>query len=201
MHNMYTMHARTVSTHIDSDVVIQIPGKLSERDQDGQLPLNLALMQRHEGICNTLISHKCDLNVADSKGKTMLHLAIIRGDSFAASFLVKNGANTNQTINTTNETALHLISSYSPSLALSSMPTGGQTSWPSEHMAHIASLLLEYGSNPDAQDCFGNTALHRAVQSKNEEVFNVLLNHSRYSVCVSVSVCNMCTLFTMVLLL
>lgn len=118
----------------------------------------------------------------------MLHLAIIRGDSFAASFLIKNGANTNQTINTTNETPLHLISSYSPSRALSDMPSGGKTSWPSDHMAQVASLLLEYGANPDAQDCFGNTAMHRAVQSKNEEVFNVLLNHDRY-VCICMHLC------------
>lgn len=158
---------------------LQIPAKLSERDQDGQLPLNLALIQRHESICSTLVTHRCDLNVADSDGRTMLHLAIIRGDSFAASFLIKNGANTNQMINTTNETPLHLISSYSPSRGLSDMSSGGNSSWPSEHMAQVASLLLEYGANADAQDCFGNTAMHRAVQSKNEEVFNVLLNHDR----------------------
>ena len=157
----------------------QIPAKLSERDQDGQLPLNLALIQRHESICTTLVTHKCDINVADTEGRSMLHLAIIRGDSFAATFLIKNGANTNQTINTTNETPLHLISSYSPSRALSDLPSGGKSSWPSDHMAQVASLLLEYGANADAQDCFGNTAMHRAVQSKNEEVFNVLLNHDR----------------------
>lgn len=160
-------------------LLIQIPAKLSERDQDGQLPLNLALIERHESICTTLVTHKCDLNVTDADGRTMLHLAIIRGDSFASSFLIKNGANTNQAINTTNETPLHLISSYSPSLALSNMPSGGKSPWPTEHMAQVASLLLEYGSNADAQDCFGNTPMHRAIQSKNEEVFNVLLNHDR----------------------
>ena len=47
-------------------------------------------------------------------------------------------------------------------------------------MAQVAGLLLEYGANADAQDCFGNTALHRAVQSRNEEVFNVLLSHDRF---------------------
>ena len=67
------------------------------------------------------------------------------------------------------------------------MSSGGNSSWPSEHMAQVASLLLEYGANADAQDCFGNTAMHRAVQSKNEEVFNVLLNHDRF---VHLYMCN-----------
>jgi len=61
------------------------------------------------------------LNVTDADGQTMLHLAVIRGGSFATSFLIKNSANTNQAINTTNETLLHLIALYSPLLSLSNI--------------------------------------------------------------------------------
>lgn len=49
--------------------------------------------------------------------------------------------------------------------------------WPSESMAQIASLLLEYHANPDAQDCAGYTPLQRAIECKNEEVFTILLTN------------------------
>lgn len=44
-------------------------------------------------------------------------------------------------------------------------------------MAQIASLLLEYHANPDSQDISGCTPLQRAIECRNEEVFNVLLNN------------------------
>lgn len=47
--------------------------------------------------------------------------------------------------------------------------------WPSESMAQIASLLLEYHANPDSQDAAGYTPLQRALECKNEEVFTILL--------------------------
>lgn len=49
--------------------------------------------------------------------------------------------------------------------------------WPSESMAQIASLLLEYHANPDSQDSAGYTPLQRAVEYKNEEVFTILLTN------------------------
>ena len=49
--------------------------------------------------------------------------------------------------------------------------------WPSESMAGIASLLLEYHANPDAQDSEGNTSLQRAVSCCNDEVFTILLSN------------------------
>ena len=47
--------------------------------------------------------------------------------------------------------------------------------WPSETMAQIASLLLEYHANPDSQDAGGYTPLQRTVECKNEDVFTILL--------------------------
>ena len=47
-------------------------------------------------------------------------------------------------------------------------------------MVHIASQLLEFKADPNARDCDGCTALHRAIQCGNAEVFNVLLSNDRY---------------------
>ena len=59
---------------------------------------------------------------------------------------------------------------------VSSVPVR-EAPWPSESMAQIASLLLEYHANPDAQDATGCTPLQRALQCKNEEVFTILLTN------------------------
>lgn len=49
--------------------------------------------------------------------------------------------------------------------------------WPSESLAQIASLLLEYHANPDSQDSAGCTPLQRALECRNEDVFIILLTH------------------------
>ena len=54
-----------------------------------------------------------------------------------------------------------------------------QAPWPSDSMVHIASQLLEFSADPNTQDCDGCTALHRAIQCGNSEVFNVLLSSDR----------------------
>lgn len=93
----------------------QLPQKLNECDGEGNIPLNLALLSRHEGIANTLVSHNCDLDILDPEGNSLLHLAIMRGDSFAATFLAKKGANTNLTRRELQDTPLHMVATYNPS--------------------------------------------------------------------------------------
>ena len=51
--------------------------------------------------------------------------------------------------------------------------------WPSDSMVQIASQLLEFKADPNARDCDGCAALHRAIQCGNAEVFNVLLSNDR----------------------
>ena len=75
----------------------------------------MALLSRHEEIANTLVSHNCDLDILDPSGNSLLHLAILRGDSFAASFLIKKGANTILVRKELQETPLHMVSAYNPS--------------------------------------------------------------------------------------
>lgn len=75
----------------------------------------MALLSRHEEIANTLVSHNCDLDILDPSGNSLLHLAILRGDSFAASFLVKKGANTILARKELQETPLHMVAAYNPS--------------------------------------------------------------------------------------
>lgn len=149
-------------------------------DESGNIPLDLALLVRHEGIANTLVSNKCDLNVRNREGYTLLHLAILRGDEYAASFLIKNGASTIVCTTGSQESPLHLVARYNKSDALKLLSKKcpiKQPPQPSDSLADIAGLLLEYHGNADAQDQDGFTPLQRAVVNNNREVFTVLLNN------------------------
>lgn len=64
-------------------LLIQLPGKLNEIDTEGRLPLDLALQQCLEGIAQTLVKHKVDVNRKDRSGLCLLHQAIKRGNSNA----------------------------------------------------------------------------------------------------------------------
>ena len=110
-----TLYMYVGNITVSAFLTLQLPQKLDEFDNDGNIPLNLALLGRNEGIANTLVSHNCDLDLVDPSGNSLLHLAILRGDSFSASFLIKNGANTILARKENQETPLHLVASYKPS--------------------------------------------------------------------------------------
>lgn len=91
----------------------QIAQKVNEIDPaTGKLPLQIALTERLESIAKTLVGNGCDVNKPDLDGDCLLHKAIIGGDEFAATFLIKNGANVNAANHTQHVTPLHLAASY-----------------------------------------------------------------------------------------
>ncbi|ESO10245.1 hypothetical protein HELRODRAFT_168135 [Helobdella robusta] len=59
----------------------QLPEKLNEMDELGDLPIDLALMTKQEGILNILIEHGVDVDRPDDLGHCLLHKAINRGTS------------------------------------------------------------------------------------------------------------------------
>lgn len=76
----------------------------------------------------------------------------------------------------------HLIMPWCVSVqALANVSTASvsKAPWPSDSMVQIASQLLEFKADPNARDCDGCAALHRAIQCGNAEVFNVLLSNDR----------------------
>ncbi|CAI5794975.1 rabankyrin-5 isoform X1 [Podarcis lilfordi] len=144
----------------------QLPGKLNEVDHNGDLALDLALSRRLESIATTLVNHKADVDMVDKKGWSLLHKAIQRGDKFAASFLVKNGARVNAATLGDQETPLHLVASYSPKKHKPDIMA---------EMAQIAESLLKAGANPNMQDSKGRTPLHASIVVRNDPVFSQLL--------------------------
>eukprot|EP00069_Balaena_mysticetus_P000221 bmy_00214T0 len=146
--------------------VIPLPGKLNELDHNGDLALDLALSRRLESIATTLVSHKADVDMVGKNGWSLLHKGIQRGDLFAATFLIKNGALVNAATLGAQETPLHLVASYSSKKHSADVMS---------EMAQIAEALLQAGANPNMQDSKGRSPLHLSIMARNEYVFNQLL--------------------------
>uniref|UniRef100_A0AAZ3P4Q1 FYVE-type domain-containing protein n=1 Tax=Oncorhynchus tshawytscha TaxID=74940 RepID=A0AAZ3P4Q1_ONCTS len=145
----------------------QLPGKLNELDNNGDLALDLALSRKLESIATTLVNNKADVDMVDQSGWNLLHKAIQRGDEFASTFLIRHLAQVNAATVGAVETPLHLVCSFSPKKHSGEVMSG---------MARIAEALLKTGANPNMQNSKGRTPLHEAVVSGNEPVFNQLLH-------------------------
>ena len=50
--------------------------KLNEKDDNGVLPVELALAQKQKSIADTLVRNKVNLNVIDHKGQSLLLKAL-----------------------------------------------------------------------------------------------------------------------------
>ncbi|KAJ8412357.1 hypothetical protein AAFF_G00126930 [Aldrovandia affinis] len=144
----------------------QLPGKLNELDNNGDLAMDLALSRKLESIATTLVNNKADVDMVDQSGWSLLHKAIQRGDEFASTFLIRHSAQVNAATVGAVETPLHLVCSFSPKKHSGEVMTG---------MASIAEALLKTGANPNMQNSKGRTPLHEAVVSGNEPVFNQLV--------------------------
>uniref|UniRef100_A0A3Q3Q182 Ankyrin repeat and FYVE domain containing 1 n=1 Tax=Monopterus albus TaxID=43700 RepID=A0A3Q3Q182_MONAL len=144
----------------------QLPGKLNELDNNGDLALDLALSRKLESIATTLVNNKADVDMVDQSGWSLLHKAIQRGDEFASIFLIRHSAQVNAATVGAVETPLHLVCSFSPKKHTVEVMSG---------MAQIAESLLKTGANPNMQNSKGRTPLHEAVASGNELVFSQLL--------------------------
>lgn len=154
----------------------QLSTKLNEVDEQGDIPLDLALKGKQESIALSLIGHKADINTVDRHSATLLHKAIMRGDEFAASFLINNNAEVDTVVPSTRKTALHLAAAFCPDKTSQVVLSG---------MVNVAKQLLNRGADLNMQDSRGNTVLHEAILAKNEEVITLLVEKSKpqYDLC------------------
>ncbi|XP_028400515.1 rabankyrin-5-like isoform X2 [Dendronephthya gigantea] len=157
----------------------QLPKKLDEFDPSmGGVPLDIALVEQQESIAKQLIMNGCDVDVPDSEGSCLLHKAIERGDEFASTFLIKNGAKVNA-VTTEQISPLHLAASYKAWSAMHEKAANSANRTSAEGMCRVAQLLLSSSADVNLQDSNGCTPLHQSILSQNDQVFNILLKQSK----------------------
>lgn len=73
-------------TSLNMTSAFQLPAKLNELDNNGDLALDLALSRKLESIATTLVNNKADVDMVDQSGWSLLHKAIQRGERHFSSF-------------------------------------------------------------------------------------------------------------------
>ena len=136
----------------------QLDQRINEPDEQGRLPLDLALVLGEQGIATSLVEHGVNVSERTVSGSSLLHLAIQRRDPEAALFLLRNGVQTDMVTASCSSTALHMVAeAVCPSLQA------------------VAELLTELGAGLDLQDREGETALCVAVRRANTPVLELLI--------------------------
>ncbi|KAJ9588899.1 hypothetical protein L9F63_017777 [Diploptera punctata] len=149
--------------------LLQLGRLVNQLDGRGELPLDLALCAQQTSIARTLVEHQADLNARDTRGYTLLHRAVERGDGYSARFLIEHGASVSTVTPELGDTALHMIASYSPNSSEVDVITS---------MTEVAKQMLDKGLDPNLQNKQGFTPLHLSVMAKNEPVLSLLLSRT-----------------------
>ncbi|KAK7497100.1 hypothetical protein BaRGS_00011630 [Batillaria attramentaria] len=126
-------------------------------DEDGDLPLHIAVVHENEAMVKKLIQLMAlagrRVDRYNKQQQTPLHLAIKLSYLPAIQMLLEAGANPN-------ETPLHLA------IKLSYLPA--------------IQMLLEAGANPNEVDSTGLTSIHMAVQGRDLDCLEALLQWSKF---------------------
>lgn len=128
---------------------------LKQEDYNHDLPIHLAIKHQNHFALKAIIKAGIDLSVKHYvNGYSLLHLAIKANNHYAIRLLIQHGINVNAT-DSEGVTPLMLLARQGD-------------------VAHI-NLLLSYGADLHHQDNDGNTVLHSACFSLNDEVIEYLI--------------------------
>lgn len=86
---------------------------VNQPDELDKLPLDLALVLRQFETAKILCNNGADVDLVDSRGKTLIAKAIEAGNIEACEFLVENGAKIDYVDETTGETLIHTLAKSS----------------------------------------------------------------------------------------
>lgn len=135
------------------DLSLQLSGKINELDHKGESALGLALLDHQTSIAEMLCENEADPDARNRAGHTLLHLAVQRGDSYAANFLLAHGASVSSVTPDQGNTALHLIASSTPQDY--GTPDEPPSTDNAAAMTAVARSLLESGLDPNLPNSQG----------------------------------------------
>ena len=154
----------------------------------GRTPLEVAVGHDRTSVAAVLIRHGADRWVRDCAGRTLLHHAVLCGDSDMVKLLLDVDASMGPHTDKAGRTALHLAAGngddsltrllldvdvpVDQASALGMTPLMMAARQPRES---IVALLLSAGAPVNAADRTGYTALHHAVETDRPETAHALL--------------------------
>lgn len=135
------------------DEVILVPDAYAEQFERAQDDHDFDAMLR---LCVAVENGDLDVNAVDDRGDTLLHAAATWADldeewTDIAEWLIQRGANVNQRNGSFGEAPLH----FAPTV-------------------RMANLLLDNGADPNLQNLYRDTPLHRLLGDDNFDVFRVV---------------------------
>ncbi|EDQ93019.1 uncharacterized protein MONBRDRAFT_22348 [Monosiga brevicollis MX1] len=136
---------------------LDLRSKINECNDQGTVPLKLALDLRNTAIATTLVQHNADVNAKDEDDvRHLLHSCIEEQNETAALFLIENNADPRVTTAVAQATPLHCAA-----LADS---------------AAVTAALLKRRVDVNARDHQGDTPSHCAIRQKHAKVVDLLLS-------------------------
>jgi len=141
--------------------------RINAKDKYGFTPLFYAAENENTiEILKLLIECGADINVKNNTGQTPIFASLFNGNYNTTRFLIKIGAEVNVKTSLKDK----IMPGFTPLILLLYSRNGNQID--------IVKMLIDKGVNVNAQDGFGNTALHLAATKNYLEIACVLLNRN-----------------------
>jgi ankyrin repeat protein len=178
-------------------LILKHPEDLDVRDNQGYIPLQIAVLAGKEDVSQLLIEYSGDLDMQDIEGRTLLHMAAYKGLYKVAQMLLHPDGAVKSHVNLRNkkgQTALHLASVYHyPRIIALLLKVGldvdaqdnddvtplllasGRDTVDDARGTAAAKLLLEHGASVHVRNKNGQTPLHLASQFNHSSVVALLL--------------------------
>jgi ankyrin repeat protein len=169
------------------NIISENPGRINEKDKDGNSFLHLAVRAGNADIVKFLVSKGADANIKDNYGQTPLQLAAYSDNAEIVIQLVSNGAEINIK-NSIGKTPLHeavyhdqfQIVKYLISQGAEINTKDMRSKSPlhdaaSDNKIEISKYLISKGAAVNSKDDDGKTAFHYAVINENLEFVKYLL--------------------------
>jgi ankyrin repeat protein len=140
--------------------LLELNAEVNSKNSHGYTPLFNASGHKHTDVVQLLLDHNADVYVRNGDGDTPLHRAALRGQLEVARILLKLNVGVNSR-NNEGSTPLHFASE----------------GWV-EGNPDVVRLLLDHGAGAQVRNLSGQTASEVARGSKQQEIVQLLSQHS-----------------------
>lgn len=132
---------------------------VNAQDTKGWCPLHYAAQEGHTRVISALIYHKANANIKSlDGGRTPIHVALANGRQEVAKLLYYHGDADYQLSTSKKRNCVHLAAQFAGGFEM------------------LATLMRTKKFDVNAQDKYGNTALHFAVKSGSLEMVTLLIH-------------------------